>query len=57
MDQPLAPHAFARPDLIQQVHRALFEDAGAHPFFDVLARLRLDDDGVDAFLVEEMGQQ
>ncbi len=54
VDQPFAPQPLADADLVQQVDRALLEDAGADPLLDVLAAPVLEDDRVDALEVQQM---
>ena len=54
MNQPFAPHSLAHARFVEQVHRALFEDARPYALLHVLARLLLDHDGVDAMQVEQM---
>ena len=45
------------PDCVEQVDRALFENAGADALLHVLAALRLDHDGLDALQVEQVREQ
>jgi hypothetical protein len=48
-----------RPDarLNQEIDRALFENSRADALDDVLAAAVFDDDGIDAFEVQQVGQQ
>ena len=48
VDQPLAVHPLAEPDLVHQVHRRLLEHARAHALLHVLAVARLEDHRLDA---------
>ena len=57
MDQSLTAHALAHARGVQQIHGALFEDAGANAIFDILARLRFHYDGLDPFQMEQVRQQ
>src|SRR3954465_985877 len=57
MDQPFATQAPADARGIQQIHSALFEHARADALFYVLPSVSLDDDGLDAFQVEQVRQQ
>jgi hypothetical protein len=50
-------HARADARLVEQVHRDLFDDAGAHPTENVFAGLSLENDVIDAVLVEELAEQ
>jgi hypothetical protein len=57
--QPLVPHAltgepFADAGLVHQVDRALFEHARPNALDDMVPTAILDDDRVDAALVEEV---
>jgi hypothetical protein len=57
MNQAFAAHAIADPCFVEQIHGALFENAGADPLLHVFAALRLDDDRVDALDLEQMGKK
>src|SRR5690606_32807916 len=50
-------HARRRPGLIEDLDGALLEDPGTDRRLDILATAAVDDDGVDAGDVEQMGQQ
>ena len=56
MDQAFSPHAIAHARFVQQVHRSLFKNTGADPLLDVLSALRLDNDGVDAREMKQVGE-
>ena len=56
VDQPLAEQPLAHPALDEEVDGALLEHPGAHPPLDVLAAARLEDDGLDAVEVEQVGE-
>ena len=45
------------PACVEQVDRALLEDAGADPVLDVLAAARLEDDRLDALQLQELRQR
>jgi hypothetical protein len=55
MNQSFAPHAFADAGLVEQIHRALLQNARADSLLRVFAGLRFDDDGLDAFEMKQMG--
>ena len=57
MGMALTVHAGAEPDLAQQRDRARFQHAGANPLEHILPGLPLQDDAVDAVLVQDMRQQ
>ena len=57
MNQALAPQAFARACLLEHLHGALLQHAGAQPMLDVSAALRLDDHACDALAEEELREQ
>ena len=57
MDQPLAVGAGSDADLIEQRHRALFEQAGADAAEHVVGRLAFQDDVVDSVAVQQLSQQ
>ena len=50
-------HARADASLVEQVHRDLFDDAGADAAKHVFAGLSLEDDVIDAVFVEELAEQ
>ena len=54
--QALARQAVADAHRVHQVHRALLEDAGTDTLDDVLARVALDNDRIDASLVQQLTQ-
>ena len=58
MDAPvgeaLALQALAGAGLDQEVPRPLLDEAGADATFDVIAAAIFEDDGLDAFAVQEM---
>src|SRR5580658_1262569 len=56
MNQAFAPHAFPEARFIEQIHRALFENARTEPFLDVFAGAGFDDNRVDAFEVQQVGE-
>jgi hypothetical protein len=57
MNQPFAAQALAHPRRVEQIYCALFEHAGAVTLFHVLARLRLDYDGLDAVKLEQVREE
>ncbi len=57
MQRPFGLHARADTCLGEQVHRALFEDAGADGGFDLFASARFEYDRVDAAQVKKMGKK
>ena len=57
MDQALAVRARAGADLIEQRHRAFFEQAGADAAEHIVRRLALQDDVVNAVAVQQLPQQ
>ncbi len=56
MPEALAAEACADADLVQQGDRGRLEDTGAHPGLDIGATARLDDHGVDALKVQQVGE-
>src|SRR5690349_13453407 len=54
VDQALTLEPVADTHFGEQFDRALFEDAGAHAFLDVLARAHFEHYGIDAFQVQKM---
>src|ERR1035441_6122286 len=56
MNQTFPPQAFADARFVQQIHRTLFENARAEALLDVVAGVGLDDYRVDAFKVEQVGE-
>ncbi len=54
MHQAFAAHARADARFVKQLRRSIFEDAGAHALFDVLARTRLEHPRLNAGEVQEM---
>src|SRR5471032_3458636 len=54
MNQAFAPHALAHARLVEQIHRALFQNARADALLHMLARLALDHDGVDTDKVQQV---
>jgi hypothetical protein len=57
MDQPLAAHPLAYSRGIQQINGPLLEHTRTNALLHILASLRLDYDGFDAFQVEQMREQ
>jgi hypothetical protein len=57
MHQALALHAFAHAGFGQKIDRVLFEHTGAHTILNVLAGTIFDDNGFDAFAMEEMREE
>jgi hypothetical protein len=57
MDQAFAIHALPHSGPAQELRRTLLEDPGADPALDVLPAPVLEDHGVDAGPVEEVGEQ
>ncbi len=55
--QPLAVHPLPRPGRAQDVHGALLQDSGALAPLDVGAVAALQDDRVDARVVEQTGEE
>ena len=53
VDEPFAVHPLADPDRAEEVDRALLEHAGAQPLLDVRAVAPLDDDRVDAVMMQQ----
>ena len=49
-----AIQARAEPELVHQVDGSLLQHAGANALFHILAAAIFDDDGIDAFALEEM---
>jgi hypothetical protein len=56
MNQALAAHALADSSFVQQIHRALFQDARANAILDMFARLGLYNDALHARKMQELGQ-
>ena len=56
MDQPLAVRARSGADLIEQRHRALFEQAGADAAEHIVGRLAFQDDVVDSVAVQQLSR-
>ena len=54
VNEALASHALANARLVEQVHAALFQNAGAHPVFDIVATAILDDHRVDAVEMQQV---
>ena len=54
--QSLTPQTFADAGFDHQIHRALFQHAGAHAIFDVLAAAALQNNRLDAGQVQQMGE-
>ena len=57
MHQAFAMRARAGADLIEQRHRALFEQAGADAAEHIVGRLAFQDDVVDAVAVQQLSEQ
>src|SRR6516165_1022431 len=57
VDEPVGMHPRADSGLVQQVHRDLFDDAGAYAAEYMLGGLPLKNDVVDAPFVEELAEQ
>src|SRR5579863_8305466 len=57
VDQSFAQHPLADVRLHEQVHGALFQDAGADAAGDIIAAPAFEDDAVDAVLVQQLRQQ
>ena len=57
MQKPFAVHALANACFVHQVHRDLFEYTGANPPEHILSTLPLNNDGVDARLVQQLAEQ
>ncbi len=57
VDEALAQHPLAEPGVAQHPGGAELEDPGPYPLHDVLPRLALEDDALDAPEVEQMGEQ
>ena len=57
MHKAVCMHARADAGLVEQVDRDLFDDAGAHAAKNVFVGLPLEDDVVDAMLVQELTEQ
>jgi len=56
MNQAFASHSLADPSFIQQIHRALFQDARTNAILDMLASLDLYDDRLNARKMQELAQ-
>ncbi len=57
VDQALLVHPGADACLVEQVLRDLLDDAGAYAAEHVVLAALLDDDGVDAGLVQQLAEQ
>src|ERR1700722_9894643 len=57
VEQALAVCALAGTDLIEQVHRSFFQQAGADAAKHVIRRLAFQDDVVDSVGVKQLSQQ
>ena len=57
MDEALLLQPLADPDVDEEVHRPLFEDACADSVLDVVPRPVLENDRLDAFAVEQLGER
>ena len=57
VDETVGMHPGADAGLVQQIHRDLFDDAGAHAAKHMVGGLPLQDDVLDAAFVEELTQQ
>ena len=57
MDQSLGIHALAHAGFAHDVRKTLLEHAGSDPAEYVLSRLLLEDDVVDARLVQQLTQE
>jgi hypothetical protein len=57
VDEALAQHPFSEPGVAQHPGGAELEDTGPNPLHDVLSRLTLEDDALDAPEVEQMREQ
>jgi hypothetical protein len=53
VEEALAVHALPHAGGVEQVRRPLLEDPGALALLDVLARLALEDHGLDALELEQ----
>ena len=54
VNQALPAHALADARLVEQVHAALLEHAGAYAVLDVVATAVFDDDRLDAVPMQQM---
>jgi hypothetical protein len=57
MHQPVGVHARADVGFVEQIHRALLDDAGANAAKHVLAGLSFENHIVDAVFVQELTEQ
>src|SRR5262249_12485154 len=57
MDETIGMHARADTGFIQQIHRDLFDNAGAHAAEYVVGGLSLQDDIVDASTLQELAEE
>ena len=57
MDEALPLQPLADPDVDEEVDRPLFEDAGADSVLDVVPRPILENDRLDAFAMEQLGER
>jgi hypothetical protein len=56
VDETIGVHPLADADLVQQIHRDLFDDAGAHAAKHMFRGLSLEDDIVDAATLKELAE-
>ena len=57
MHEAVLVHAGADAGLVEQIHGALLDDAGAHPAEHIGAGLPLQDDVVDAVAMQKLPEQ
>jgi len=56
MHHALPAEPIPDPHLRQKLHRALFQDPGSHPVFDMLPVVNLQDYGVDPTQLEQSSE-
>jgi len=56
VDETIGMHPRADAGLVQQIHRDLFDDAGAHAAEHMVGGLPLQDDIIDASTLEELAE-
>ena len=56
VDETIRMHPLTDAGLVQQIHRDLFDDTGAHAAEHMVGSLPLHDDIVDAAALEELGE-
>lgn len=54
VDEAFASHAFANTGFVEQINRALFENAGTDTFFDVVAATGFHDDRLDSLKMQKV---